>query len=233
MKKVPTKQNNNDKAPRLRKNNSKKPPVVATILLSRFDWNESYGDANNKSKPISLTVSASADDWKDFYYYLESGAPSLLDFSCYPQLIHEVECICIENRIIGTHAVDARKTIARSADELKKFVAVVYAFVAHWKEKEEDPINWPDEYKELLKVAKGTRCGLRTIVFKYCLAKGKLNDSRKQKSFEYQFIDRERAYLEYVKNIAEHFAKEHSGRFPSLEALSNIVEDRTVLSFPK
>ncbi|MBP7766706.1 MAG: hypothetical protein KA113_16085 [Syntrophaceae bacterium] len=202
--------------------------VSGIISLHRFDWGDSC--ANNKSKPISLSVSASADDWRNFYYYLQSGAPTLLDSSCYPQLIHEVECICIEKRIIGPNAVDKRKTKAKNSDELKKFVAVVYTFVEYWKEKTQ--VDWPDEYKELLKITKGKRRSLRENVYEYCLEKGKLKEDIKRKSFDYQFIDREKQYLEVVKSIADRFAKEHGGQFPSLEELSDIVVDRSVLSFP-
>ena len=214
---------NEHKVTRHRKGKPKTSPVVETITLSRLDDNFAY----NKAMPISLKISASTDDWKDFYYYLTSGEPTKLNNSCFPELIKEVECICIENRIIGPHAGDNRKS--KINDELKRFVATVYVFVEHWKE--ESPDNWPEEYKELLRTAKGSRCGLRTIVFKYCLAKEKLSNSNKQKSFEYQFIDRERPYLKMVQNIAKQFVIHNNGAFPSLKDLSDQIEDRSMLSF--
>lgn len=219
---------NNRKIPKPIKKLKKPQMVSGKISLSRFDWDDSY--ASDKSNPISLRVSASTEDWKAFYHYLQFGAQPLLDFACYQQLIHEVERICVEKRIIGPNAVDKRKIIARRTDKLKKFVAVAYTFVEHWIEKSQ--VDWSDEYKDLLNITKGKRCGLRTIVFKYCIAKEQLDENIKQKSFEYQFIDRERSYLEYVKSIAERFKNERGGHFPSLEQLSYIVEDRSVLSFP-
>jgi hypothetical protein len=216
----------NNTPKRNKKNLTVKKPKIVTGSISFLPSIDFF----TKSQPITLKISASEDDWRNLYFLLSATESEMIQpLYGYNNFVSAVKKICGTKRITGIDSIDKRKKKARENDELKKFIAAAYVFLEHWKDSNVDP---PEEYKELEKSMKGKRLGLRTLLFRYCTAKCNLQEKySSQKSFEYNFVDREKHYLDLVRTEAKRFADNNNSAFPSLNELVDILPERSAINF--